>query len=89
MHIHKILSILLLGATIIGCVPGDDPTPSKPSAAALENTKTVSAMPRSTKRGVSFSITNLTDAFLLSESISWYYNWGNTPNGDAQTIKFL
>lgn len=89
MHIHKILSILLLGATIIGCVPGDDPTPSKPSAAALENTKTVSAMPRSTKRGVSFSITNLTDAFLLSESISWYYNWGNTPNGDAQTIQFL
>ena len=89
MHIHKILSILLLGATIIGCVPGDDPTPSQPSAAALENTKTVSAMPRSTKRGVSFSITNLTDAFLLSESISWYYNWGNTPNGDAQTIQFL
>lgn len=89
MHIHKILSILLLGATIIGCVPGDDPIPSKPSAAALENTKTVSAMPRSTKRGVSFSITNLTDAFLLSESISWYYNWGNTPNGDAQTIQFL
>ena len=89
MHIHKILSILLLGATIIGCVPGDDPIPSKPSAAALENTKTVSAMPRSTKRGVSFSIANLTDAFLLSESISWYYNWGNTPNGDAQTIQFL
>jgi hypothetical protein len=89
MDIHKILSILLLGATIIGCVPGDDPIPSKPSAAALENTKTVSAMPRSTKRGVSFSITNLTDAFLLSESISWYYNWGNTPNGDAQTIQFL
>lgn len=88
----KILSIACLSAILWGCTPTGTPTlppSSKPSAEALEGTETVSTMPRSTKRGVSFSITNITDAFLLSESISWYYNWGNTPNGDAQTQQFL
>ena len=88
----KVLSLVCLSAILWGCTPTGTPTPppsSKPSAEALEGTETVSSMPRSTKRGVSFSITNITDAFLLSESISWYYNWGNTPNGDAQTQQFL
>lgn len=89
MSAHKLLSIVCLSAILWGCTEPNTPTPSKPSAVALEDTKTVSTMPRSTKRGVSFSITNITDAFLLSECISWYYNWGNTPNGDTQTQQFL
>ena len=89
MSAHKLLSIVCLSAILWGCSEPNTPTPSKPSAVALEDTKTVSTMPRSTKRGVSFSITNITDAFLLSECISWYYNWGNTPNGDTQTQQFL
>ena len=40
-------------------------------------------MPKSTKRGVAFSFTQLTDLPLLSPYISWDYNWGNTPTEDA------
>lgn len=89
MSAHKFLTVVLLGAALMGCTPQDTPTPAKPSASALEDTRTVSTMPRSTKRGVSFSITNLNDALLLSECISWYYNWGNSANGDDQTLQFL
>ena len=40
-------------------------------------------MPKSAKRGVAFSFTQVTDLPLLSPYISWDYNWGNTPTNDA------
>jgi len=40
-------------------------------------------MHRSVKRGVAFNFTRTDDAMLLSPSICWYYNWGNTPGSDA------
>ena len=43
----------------------------------------VDVMPKSAKRGVSFSFTNIADLPLLSPYISWDYNWGNTPTEDA------
>lgn len=56
---------------------------------ALRGTRVVAEMPRSTKRGVSFSINNLTDALLLSECIAWHYNWGNTPANTGDVATFL
>ena len=43
----------------------------------------VDYMPKSSKRGVSFSFTNVMDLPLLSPYITWDYNWGNTPTNDA------
>lgn len=34
---------------------------------------------RSPKRGVSFNFVQQADADLMGSSISWFYNWGNTP----------
>ena len=45
--------------------------------------KAVTAMPKSAKRGVAFSFTQITDLPLLSPYISWDYNWGNRPIEDA------
>ena len=42
-------------------------------------------MPKSAKRGVAFSFTQITDLPLLSPYISWDYNWGNTPTVEAAT----
>ena len=50
----------------------------------LNDTKNVvGVMPKSAKRGVSFSFNQLTDLPLLSPYISWDYNWGNTPTEEA------
>lgn len=43
----------------------------------------VDAMPKSVKRGVAFSFSQVTDLPLMSPYISWDYNWGNTPTNDA------
>ena len=47
------------------------------------NKTIVDKMPKSVKRGVAFSFTNVMDLPLMSPYISWDYNWGNTPTDDA------
>lgn len=76
--------ILLISAMIISSCDGpttgngDDPqTPATPTG------QVVDVMPKSSKRGVSFSFTNIMDLPLLSPYISWDYNWGATPTADA------
>ena len=48
-----------------------------------DESNVVDQMPKSQKRGVSFSFTQVTDLPLLSPYISWDYNWGNTPTDVA------
>ena len=55
-------------------------TPDKPTP---QEGTVVAKMPKSRKRGVSFSFTQVTDLPLLSPYISWDYNWGNTPTDNA------
>lgn len=45
--------------------------------------KVVTEMPKSAKRGVAFSFTQMTDLPLLSPYISWDYNWGPAPTAEA------
>lgn len=52
-------------------------------ANAPEPSGGVGAMPKSAKRGVAFSFSQVTDLPLMSPYISWDYNWGNTPTNDA------
>ena len=52
-------------------------------ANAPEPSGGVDAMPKSAKRGVAFSFSQVTDLPLMSPYISWDYNWGNTPTNDA------
>ena len=70
--IRKIITLALVLA-MVAC-QGNDPTPDGKGAVA---------MPKSAKRGVAFSFTNLLDLPLLSPYVSWDYNWGNTPIDDA------
>lgn len=49
----------------------------------VDMSKVRSEMPKSAKRGVCFDFRDLTDMGLMTESISWYYNWGNKPDEDA------
>lgn len=48
-----------------------------------DETNVVNVLPKSAKRGVAFSFTQLTDLPLMSPYISWDYNWGNTPTDEA------
>ena len=64
--------IIVLGST--ACAPD---TPSVPD--------TGTQMARSAKRGVAFNFSNMEDLPLLSDAISWDYNWGNDQNATAAT----
>lgn len=70
----------IIFATVVllfaACQPPDTPSPS-------DEMNVVDAMPKSAKRGVAFSFTQVTDLPLMSPYISWDYNWGNTPSNDA------
>ena len=70
----------IIFATVVllfaACQPPETPSPS-------DEMNVVDAMPKSAKRGVAFSFTQVTDLPLLSPYISWDYNWGNTPSNDA------
>ena len=74
----KTRTIIFAGLALLlaACNPVE-PTPSK------DTTGVVDKMPKSAKRGVSFSFNQITDLPLLSPYISWDYNWGNTPTEDA------
>lgn len=90
--IMKLLNqISLFASCLLLCACVDTPEQPKQNGdnPDLSNTRTVAKMPRSTKRGVSFSITSLQDAVLLSESSCWYYNWGNNAPGSADVQSFL
>lgn len=45
----------------------------------------VSSMPKSSKRGVAFNFSQAEDLPLLTDAISWDYNWGNDQNSLAAT----
>lgn len=70
----------IIFATVVllfaACQPPETPSPS-------DETNVVDVMPKSAKRGVAFSFTQVTDLPLMSPYISWDYNWGNTPSNDA------
>ncbi|MBQ2541411.1 MAG: carbohydrate-binding protein [Paludibacteraceae bacterium] len=71
-----ILFCLILG--MAACKPGD--TPELP-----DQEKVVDKMPKSAKRGVAFSFSQVEDLPLLTDAISWDYNWGNDQNSLAAT----
>lgn len=56
--------------------------PLLPSNTSLSGKTTVKALPKSAKRGVSFSVKNTDDAKVLADFISWDYNWGNKVDVD-------
>ena len=68
--------ILLVGTLLLAACVHEEPQ---------TEAKVVTEMPKSAKRGVAFSFTQLTDLPLLSPYISWDYNWGNAPTADAAT----
>ncbi len=70
--------MILLGLMLLwpACTPVEPTTHT-------DETNVVDVMPKSAKRGVAFSFTQLTDLPLLSPYISWDYNWGNSATDDA------
>ena len=50
---------------------------------APSGVKAADVMPKSAKRGVAFSFTNISDLPLLSPYISWDYNWANTTSDNS------
>lgn len=61
---------------LVGC-GGQEPTPPASSV--------VTQLPRSAKRGVAFNFSQAEDLPLLTDAISWDYNWGNDQNSLAAT----
>lgn len=94
MATNRTMIALGLVLALMACTPVNSPdkpedvTPAdsvnKPDQ-PLDETNVVDVMPKSAKRGVSFSFTNVMDLPLLSPYISWDYNWGNTPTDNAAT----
>ena len=78
MATSRKIILALLALLCWACGPKNGPDPK-------DKTHVVETMPKSAKRGVSFSFTNVMDLPLLSPYISWDYNWGNTPTDDAAT----
>ena len=66
-------------AAVIGLAACNPVEPTNPT----DNTNIVDQMPKSAKRGVAFSFTQVTDLPLMSPYISWDYNWGNAPTDNA------
>ena len=77
MKWNNLLWIALLGL-VVACNPVE---PNDPK----DETNVVDWMPKSAKRGVAFSFTQVTDLPLMSPYISWDYNWGNAPTDNAAT----
>ena len=75
----RLIPIVLTVCLFTACEPKpvNPPTP--------ESGTVVDVMPKSAKRGVSFSFTHMMDLPLLSPYISWNYNWGNVPTDNAAT----
>lgn len=67
----------LMGATLVlsACNQQNVTPPS--------SDKIADAMPKSAKRGVAFNFSVMEDLPLLSDAISWDYNWGNDQNSTA------
>lgn len=82
----KYLHSLFLAAfalLAIACEPTTGPTNDDNNNQQPQPVQTASRMHKSSKRGVAFSFTNIMDLPLLTDAISWDYNWGNTPTEDA------
>ena len=69
-------SIIFLGLLLLTACVHEEPQ---------AESKVVREMPKSAKRGVAFSFTQLTDLPIMSPYISWDYNWGPAPTTDAAT----
>lgn len=78
------LGLLSCNPNVLVPEPDPDPEPGDTSVVPVPDpSSVVSRMPKSAKRGVSFSFAQVTDLPLLSPYISWDYNWGNTPTDHA------
>ena len=75
MSKSKLLYIFLIVAFGLAACEQQQVTPSQGIVA--------DQMPKSAKRGVAFSFSQITDLPILSPFISWDYNWANTPTSDA------
>lgn len=89
MKILKTFLLATFACAAIACEPVTGPTDDhggnqQPNDSLPQHVVQVAShMQKSPKRGVSFSFTNLMDLPLLSDAISWNYNWGNTPIEEA------
>ena len=72
MNSKKWIYAVCCAALLLGC---------KPTVEDIE--KHPDTMQKSPKRGVCFNFNSIEDFLLLSPSVSWSYNWGNTQNEDA------
>lgn len=72
----KRISFVLLAALLMtACNPN---TPDLPKDAHVGT-----QMQKSAKRGACFDFKDPTDMALMTDAISWYYNWGSKPSADA------
>lgn len=84
---NRCLYILcLLCCGLFSCSPKQEPEPpsdQQDTAAAVVPVRT----PKSTKRGVAYSFRKASvDSYLMGNSISWFYNWGNTTSDEMLTL---
>lgn len=78
INVKRNKCILFVALGLLSCDP-NVPMPDREP----DLSKVVTQQPKSLKRGVSFSFSQVSDLPLLSDYISWDYNWGNTPTESA------
>lgn len=71
-------SLFIIGAALLLCA-------CEPSTIQPEEGSIAKEMHKSSKRGVAFNFSVADDLPLLSDAISWDYNWGNDQNSLAAT----
>lgn len=83
MKLFKTSLFLAVVCVAIACEPVTGPTDDHGGNQQPNQSTVASHMHKSAKRGVAFSFTSPMDLPLLTDAISWNYNWGNTPSADA------
>ena len=74
----KILALFVILSIFLGCKDKSSPSSSD---------NTPPAQTKSSKRGIAYNLTDASDLLALANSVSWWYNWGNSTSAPANYYK--
>ena len=70
LHHNRILALLIILSVFLGCKDKSSPSGGDNNTIPVQN--------KSSKRGIAYNLTANADLSALSNSVSWWYNWGYT-----------
>ena len=78
VHYQKSMYILIMMCVFLGCSKG-------PSTVDSSSTPPTGHPTKSSKRGIAYNIPYAEDLAAIQKGVSWWYNWGMTPQSTVPT----